>query len=154
MFGLVVLGIALFVLVAALAYGVYQTYRIEHQTNQKLFLSGTLPSPLPNDFYKGNQFTGLGDSWRGKVFDSSTQRGINKFGDGERFVFQTYPAQGLRDKHLQVLRIDYNQKGNPWWLHFIVDEVVQIEPDHYLGKVHVRVIPGLVFTLSYFELQK
>jgi len=131
--------------------GTVQTYRVQHRPAQQQFTSGTVPALLPNGFHQGNPFSGIGKHWQGKVFDANNGTGINKFDDGERFVFKIYPATGLRDKQ-QVLKIDYNQPGNPLWLRFIVDEIVQTSPGHYLGKVHVRVIPGIVFTLTYFEL--
>jgi hypothetical protein len=143
------LGLVIFIIV-----GLYKTFQVEHAANQKLFLSGRLPNPSPDGFYKGNAFTGRGKDWQGKLFDRVHQTGINRFSDGQRFVFKTYQARGLRDGNLTVLRIDYNQPGNPWWLHFIVDEVVETSPGHYLGKVHLKVIPDLPFTLTYFELSQ
>ncbi len=144
-----VLGLAGFVV-----WGLVQTYKADHSPNQKLFLSGHVPNPLPEGFYKGNNFTGIGKDWQGKSFDRTRQTGINQFSDGQRYTFKTYEAHGLRDKQLNILKIDYNQPGNPWWLHFIVDEIVETSPGHYLGKVHLKVIPGLPFTLTYFELTK
>lgn len=134
--------------------GTRKTQQIESSPKQKLFLSGKIPDPSPDGFYKGNAFTGFGKDWQGKVFDASKNSGINKFADGKRYVFKTYEAKGLRDKNLKVLRIDYSQPGNPWWLKFIVDEIVETSPGHYLGKMHLNVIPGMPFTLTYFELTK
>ncbi len=145
------IGLGLLILISL---GLYKTYKVEHSANQDLFRNGKLPNPLPDGFYKGNSFNGLGADWQGKVFDANKQTGINRFKNGQRYVFKTYEAQGLRDRATTVLRIDYNQPGNPWWLHFIVDEIVETSPGHYLGKVHLRIIPGLPFTLSYFELSK
>ena len=34
------------------------------------------------------------------------------------------------------------------------DEIVQIAPNHYLGKLQVRIIPNYPFTLMFFELKK
>ncbi|MEX2055128.1 MAG: hypothetical protein WD972_03005, partial [Candidatus Andersenbacteria bacterium] len=83
--------------------------------------------------------------------------GINVFDDAgqrnERYPFKTYTAPGIRDEALQVLKIDYNIQGNPWWLKFILDEVVEVAPNTLLGKVHVHV-GSLAFTLSYFTLEK
>ena len=150
-------GLALSVLLAALiltslAAGMYQTRKMERDPRHAIFRSGKLPSPPPDGFYKGTEFTGRGKSWQGKVFDRAASTGINQFTDGQRYRFKTYAAQGLRDKDKTVFRIDYNQPGNPWWLRFIVDEIVQIAPGQYQGKVHLQVIPGLPFTISYFEL--
>lgn len=145
-----ILGITL---LATVAVGLSRTYSVEHSINQPKFVKGSVPSP--NGFYKGNEQTGIGKSWQGKVFNQKEQTGINRFTDGEQFVFTTYRAKGLRDKNTEVLRIDYNQKENPWWLRwFIVDEIVEVKPDKYLGKVHLKLIPGMPFTLMYFELGK
>ncbi len=150
----IVLFVVSFILFVLIVFGLYKTYKVEHSKNQAAFRGGKLPEPLPDGFYKGNLFKGLGANWQGKVFDQAQHTGINQFSDGQRFVFKTYQAQGLRDRNTTVLRIDYNQKGNPWWLHFVVDEIVEVEPGHYLGKVHLKIIPGLPFTVSYFELSK
>lgn len=147
-------ALLLLVLLVGIGAGLYQTRKIERSSNQAKFRSGSVPKPLPEGFYQGNEFTGLGKNWQGKVFDRANNTGINRFADGQRFTFTTYPAAGLRDKDTQVLRIDYNQKGNPWWLHFVVDEIVQTQPGHYLGKIHIKAIPGLTFTLGYFELSQ
>jgi hypothetical protein len=140
------------VVLIAVAIGLYQTRKMERSANQAKFRGGQLPNPLPDGPYKGNAFTGLGRNWQGKVFNRSQSTGINQFADGQRYAFKTYAAAGLRDKDRQVLRIDYNQSGNPLWLRFIVDEIVQTSPGHYLGKIHVKIIPGLPFSLGYFEL--
>ncbi len=142
------------VVLVGIAAGLYQTRKVEHSADQAKFRSGTVPEPLPDGFYQGNAFTGLGKNWQGKVFDRAKATGINQFAEGQRFTFTTYPAAGLRDHDRQVLRINYNQPGNPWWLHFVTDEIVQTQPGHYLGKIHIRPLPGLVFTLGYFELSQ
>jgi hypothetical protein len=139
-------------LLVCVAAGLYQTHKVERAANQAKFRGGRLPSPLPDGPYKGNAFTGLGKNWQGKVFDRNKNVGINQFADGQRYSFRTYAAPGLRDQDIQVLRIDYNQSGNPLWLRFVVDEIVQTTPGHYLGKIHVKIIPGLPFSLGYFEL--
>lgn len=142
------------VLLSALATGLYRNYQIEHSEYQQSFLQGSIPNPTPDGFYRGDEHSDMGKSWEGKTFDASQQTGINKFSDGDRFRFKTSQARGLRDKNTKVLRIDYSQPGNPWWLRFITDEIVQTSPGHFLGKVHLRVIPGLPFTLMYFTLTK
>jgi hypothetical protein len=150
--GIILVIVLAVALLGGSAFGWYVTYRAEHSPNQPLFKRGKPPESAPNGFYQGNRFSGLGEGWQGKIFNSAEQTGINKFADGERYRFKTFVARGLRDRKQEVLRIDYNQSGNPWWLRFIVDEVVETTPGHYLGKVHLKLIPGLPFTLSYFEL--
>ncbi len=120
---------------------------------KKNFLKGTYPSPLPNGFYKGT-VQNLNTNWKGKIFDASSSAGVNLFGDKKVYPFKTYKGKGLQDKNLDVLKIDYNIPKNPFWLRFILDEIVQIDTDKYLGKVHLRLIPGLPFSLGYFRLER
>ena len=100
--------------------------------------------------------------WRGKTFDPARQRGDNIFtkdsyllarifnplyrgfaGDGAKtyrgFAFRTYTAPGLFDKDRTVLKIDYNLTENPaLTVRRVLDELVQLDEDLYLGKAHVR----------------
>ena len=100
--------------------------------------------------------------WRGKTFDPARQRGDNIFtkdsyllarffnplyrgfaGDGANtyrgFAFRTYTAPGLFDTDRTVLKIDYNLKENPPpTVRRVLDELVQLDQDLYLGKAHVR----------------
>lgn len=55
------------------------------------------------------------------------------------FAFRTYVAPGLFDKDRSVLKIDYNLKENPpLTVRRVLDELVQLSDDLYLGKAHVR----------------
>ena len=100
--------------------------------------------------------------WRGKTLDASRQRGDNIFSkdshflarvfnplyrgfinDGSNtyrgFAFHTYTAPGLFDKDRTVLKIDYNLKENPGLtVRRVLDELVQLDNQLYLGKAHVR----------------
>lgn len=100
--------------------------------------------------------------WRGKTFDASQQRGENILtkdsyllarlfnplyqefvtdtSDTYRaFAFRTYTAPGLADPDRMVLKIDYNLKENPaFTVRRVLDELVQIDNDMYLGKAHVH----------------
>ena len=138
----------------ALIVGVVHTIIVESNSSQALFHQGTIPHQLPDGFYKGKVSADIPrGSWQGKVFSATAATGTNQFDGAQRYHFKMYPAKGLRDKHTDVLRIDYRQPGNPLWLSFIVDEVVLTRPGHFLGKVHLH-IAGLTFTLAYFELDK
>lgn len=143
---------------AAAAVGLVRTWHMEHSKNQKLFLGGVVPNPAPDGLYRGS-VSGPKVSWLGKRFSAATSRGINSFDDDtdgqrEQYPFRTYVGKGLRDLGTDVFKIDYNVPENPWWLRTILDEIVEIDPGHYLGKVHVQLIPGYPFTLAYFELEK
>ena len=100
--------------------------------------------------------------WRGKSFESTQQRGDNIFtkdsyplarlfnplyrgfvNDGPKtyrgFAFRTYTAPGLFDTDRTVLKIDYDLKENPGLtVRRVLDELVQLDDDLYLGKAHVR----------------
>lgn len=96
----------------------------------------------------GNQTT-----WQGKEFFATSNTGINNFSDGQRYKFKTYKAKSISSDK-QVLKIDYDIPGNPFWIRRIVDELVEVEPGKYQGKVYLRYLPGLTFTLTYFTLEK
>ncbi len=138
--------------------GMVRTWQMETSRNQILFAGGKAPEIALDGFYNG-LVEGLEISWMGKKFDAATQTGINVFDDGngvqeERYPFKTAFAKGIEDKHTDVITIDYNIPTNPFWLRPIIDEIVEVAPDTYLGKLHVRLIPGYPFTVSYFELSK
>ena len=111
---------------------------------------------MPIGLYKGTAEE-LGEvSWKGKKF-LGEGKGINLFEyDGvvdEKFTFTIYEAKSLRGGH-QVLRIDYNQPGNPLWLRFIADEIVSVGEDRFLGVVYITAVPGLPFRMGYFRLER
>lgn len=122
---------------------------ILHSPNQKLFLSGKVPNPLPSGLYKGS--VNFKTSWQGKKFDASKSMGINLISGKEKYPFKTYVGKGLAD-NIDVLKIDYNIPQNPFWLRFILDEIVEISSGKYLGKVHINFF-GLPFSLGYFRLE-
>ncbi len=136
---------------------VLRTMQMEHTKDQLLFSGGTVPRPAPEGLYQGS-VTGARVSWKGKKFVSATATGINVFagesGEVEKYPFKTSYEKGLRDSDLDVLAIDYNLPENPWWLRPVIDEIVAVAPDEYLGKLHIRLIPGYPFTLAYFRLKK
>lgn len=143
------------VVVAALAWGIYRTWRSEKSSNQAVFTGGSATLPTEG-FYRGS-VTGYTGSWQGKnIYDDGS--GENVFAEADttatRYPFILATGTGLRDKSLAVVILDYNQPGNPWWLKFIVDEMVATGPTTYLGKVHVRIAPKLVLTLGYFTLER
>lgn len=99
--------------------------------------------------------------WLGKRFDRSSQTGDNlltrsaknpsralfrgyqlqEAGDGNyaAFKFRTYVAPGMLDPDVQALKIDYDSEENPSFLiRDILDELVQVVPGAYLGKVLLR----------------
>lgn len=151
------LALVVIVVAGGLAYGYYRTLLSEGGPKQDAFVKGTFPSPLPVGLLKGT-VDGRQVSWKGKKLNADHQTGINIFagetGEEERYPFKTYQAKGLRDPDLDVFRIDYDLPGNPSWLRRITDEIVQVEKGTYLGKVHLRILPGYPFTMGYFRLEQ
>jgi len=149
------LVLALVVIFILLGFG--RTWQMEHSPAQQAFAKGIIPHPLPDGFLAGS-VSGK-TSWLGKKFAAAQMRGINVFDAGngaesERYPFVMSTGAGVRDAKMQVVKIDYEIPGNPFWLRRILDEVVEIAPGHYLGKLHVRIIPGIPFTLGYFDLKQ
>jgi hypothetical protein len=139
-------------------YGIVRTQKVESDPRQKIFAAGRAPDTSIDGLYHGS-LQGREVSWKGKKFQSADATGINVFQSKEgavteRFPFRTYSGRGIKDKKTAVLKIDYGQKGNPWWLRRIVDEVVEVGPGELLGKVHVKWILGMTFTMGYFKLEK
>src|SRR5215211_1645097 len=99
--------------------------------------------------------------WLGKRFDAATATGDNimlpsarllaklvwpsyrfqSLGDGRyaAFRFRSYAGAGALDRDRRVLKIDYDWDENPNFLiRDILDELVQVVPDVYLGKALLR----------------
>lgn len=134
------------------AYMSYRTVQTEKNEAQTRFAAGSMPDPLPNGKYKGIVVDYKGE-WKGKSFNAAESTGINQFGDTDKYPFKTYTATGLRDANLKVLRIDYNVADNPLYLRFLRDEITQVSPGHYQGKIMIQWF-GAVFTVGYFQLEQ
>lgn len=146
---------------------------------QKQFLTGRLPENPPEGFYKGAAHL-LGDKsvpWLGKSFDSANDLGFNIFtpkgasllkimtplyklfavnadGNTNAYNFKTFAGAGLKDENVQVIKLDYDSAENPFLIRIILDEIVEIAPEEFLGKVHLKVFPGVYSTIGYFGLKK
>jgi hypothetical protein len=100
--------------------------------------------------------------WQGKAFDPAARTGLNHFhptratslsltaafpahpqrrlpGRIEAFPFRNRVGWGALDPDVQVLKIDYDFEANPALIRHVLDELVQIAPGRYLGKVLFRV---------------
>jgi len=143
--------------VGGIFLGLVRTRKIQTSDNQKRFLAGVVPNPAPDGFFKGST-TEYKGSWQGKEFDATHSWGSNVFKENgelkKRFPFKTYVGKGLADRNLDVLKIDYNIRENPLWLRLILDEIVEVKPGKYLGKLHLRLFLFLPFSLGYFTLEK
>jgi hypothetical protein len=107
-----------------------RTIYIQSTPEQKIFKKGHIPSVAPQGEYRG-KVKNLDTSWIGKEFFPERSGGINNFRE-----------------NLEIM------KKYPFWLKFILDEIVETEPNKFLGKVHIRLLPQLNFTLGFFTLEK
>ena len=144
--------------IVLIAFGFLRTWQVQRNKNQALFTKGTVPDAKPDGFFNGT-VVGIKASWIGKKFDAEKSTGINVFNNnkGERvdkYPFATTIDNGLLDKNLKVIKIIYDIPGNPFWLRCITDEIVQIAPNEYLGKIIIKIIPSYPFALGYFKLKK
>lgn len=145
----------------------------------KKFVEGRAPQTPPNGFYKGTAHI-LFDKpvpWLGKSFDSPNQLGFNIFtplgakilkistplykrfgtnkdGNTDAYYFKTRTDAGLKDPQLKVIKLDYDARGNPVLIRVILDEIVEVAPEQYLGKIHLKVFPKFYSTIGYFSLEK
>ena len=117
----------------------------------QLFLKGTVPKEL-DGLYKGkllevipaNFVESLGSivaklwlPWYGKEFYNK-QRGDNLFPFRiHAFQFQTRIKKGLKDD-IQVMQLDYNLPENPRKVRNVIDELVCIGTNKYLGKAYLQ----------------
>ncbi len=135
----------------------YRTWKSKHAPEQAEFLKGTVPNPVFEEFYKGST-TFYHSSWLGKTFYSAKNTGDNRFSAGDKtenkYPFITYAGPGFQDAGLQTFKIDYKLPANQFWIRPILDEIVEVAPGKYLGKIHYRLIPGYPFTIGYFRLEK
>src|SRR3989338_8337508 len=102
-----------------LLFGYGRHFRTQHSANQKMFLAGTVPNPMPDGLLKGS-VTGLQTSWQGKSFNATASTGINNFSkngvETQSYPFKTSVGKGVADKNLEVLKIDYNLPENKWYM--------------------------------------
>lgn len=139
-------------------FGMMRTYKMEHGDKQDKFVKGSADISSLDGDYTGVAHGLDNTSWKGKSLHAADQSGINRIKQSDellkKYPFKFFVRKGLRDKNMDVIVLDYNQPGNPWWLKYIVDEMVEVSSQEYLGKVHVQVTSGIVFTLGYFTLSK
>lgn len=114
--------------------------------------------------------------WLGKTFAATTGTGLNRFSPTtatrvwlwamfpthrseqalpdriEAFPFRTRVAPGELDPRVDVLKIAYDFEANPAPIRHVLDELVQIAPGRYLGKVLFRV-RDRYYRIGFFSLQ-
>ena len=141
------------------------------------FLSGRLVATStwgPWDSFV-QRMAGLWMPWVGKSFQEGAKTGLNRFrptagarlwlrlvfpthaprdsGDRlEAFPFRTTVGPGEIDRDVGVLKIDYDFEANPALIRRVLDELVQIAPGLYLGKVLFRLF-GRFYRVGFFSLR-
>lgn len=176
------LAVAMYLAIAVIAIiilGSLITFIIERSPYQPAFVAGRAPDQGPDGFHPGEAHV-LFDKktpWLGKQFDRQAQIGFNIFtplgarilkvasplyqkfsvneeGNTRAYYFKTYIGKGRKDVNTDVFKLDYDMPENPFWIRAILDEVVEIAPREYLGKIHVKFLPGFFVTIGYFGLRE
>lgn len=140
------------------------------------FYKGTLDMLIPKNLLEQiEEFVAkIWLPWYGKQFNKKTNSGDNllpevlqpllrsKYGnktfgkkDGNRihaFPFKTKITKALQDP-MQVLQLNYNLPQNPGKVRDIIDELVQIDKNTYLGKAYLKEKNGFRL-IAFFSLRK
>lgn len=164
------------IIAAILILGSLVTWFVEQSPYHEMFGQGRVPD-APDGFHPGMAHV-LFDKqtpWLGKHFDRQRQVGYNVFtplgakilkfaspfyrkfnvneeGNTRAYYFKTWIGKGKKDRQLDVFKLDYDSPENPLFIRIILDEVVEIAPQQYLGKIHVKFLPGFFVTIGYFGL--
>src|SRR4051812_22706246 len=113
-----ILLVPLVLLIGFIGIFIWRHITTQHSKNQQLFLHGSVTPTLPQGFLKGS--VNFKTTWQGKRFDSKTQTGINVFKTDEKktenYPFTYYEGKGIVDPSITVIKIDYNNSMNPWYL--------------------------------------
>jgi len=179
---MLVLWILLSIVAAILVWIVFWAvvgFIVNRGRRHREFIAGGLPENAPDGFYRGTAHV-LFDRpvpWLGKSFAAADQLGFNIFtpqgasilkilsplykrfglnadGNTDAYYFQTRTGPGLKDRDVNVIKLDYDAPENPLPVRIILDEIVEIAPEQFLGKIHVKVFPGFFTTIGYFGLKK
>jgi hypothetical protein len=161
------------------AIWVLTSFFVGKSKKQEQFVANTAPATGPEGFYRGAAYL-LGNQpvpWLGKTFESGQHHGFNVFtpkgasmlkiltplyklfrinsdGNTEAYYFKTSIGSGLKDVDTQVFKLDYDSPENPFLIRIILDEMVEVGPNEFLGKVHMKVLPGYYATIGFFGLRK
>jgi hypothetical protein len=115
--------------------------------------------------------------WKGKTFDPEAKEGRNAFTSGFRAVqnvlwpgydldrpladrrFTSFPfttwdgPSAFTPGGADVRKIDYEHPQSPWLIRDILDELIQIDEDLFLGQALLRV-RGRPHRVAWFELRR
>ena len=165
--------------IAWLGFWMLVTYLVGQSKRQRDFIDGRTPTIAPDGFYKGSAYM-LGNRpvpWLGKSFKSGNAKGFNVFtpkgasllklmtplyklfhldGDGntDAYYFKTGTGSAFKDADVSVFKLDYDLPENPFLIRIILDEMVEVAPNEFLGKVHMKVFPGYYATIGFFGLNR
>ena len=162
-----------------LAFWMVLSVAVTHSSRQRTFLSGRPLRDPPKGFYRGTAHLlgGRPVPWLGKSFIPEGNLGFNIFtprgarllklltplydrfrvnadGNTEAYTFKTSSGPGFKDRNVDTFKLDYNSPENPFLIRIILDEIVEIAPQQFLGKVHLKVFPGYFATIGYFGLSR
>jgi len=162
-----------------LGFWMLLTFFVGRSEWQKQFTAASAPAEVPAGFYNGTAYL-LGSKpvpWLGKSFESENQKGFNIFtpkgasllkiltplyklfrlnadGNTDAYYFATSTGPGFKDKEIDLFKLDYDSPENPFLIRIILDEMVEVAPQEFLGKVHMKVFPGYYATIGFFGLRK
>lgn len=166
-------------LIAWVMFWIGLSFLVGRSARQEQFLRGTLPTSPPDQFYRGSAYL-LGNRpvpWLGKSFEKENNLGFNIFtpkggqllkvmtplykrfrtnvdGNTEAYNFKTSIGAGFKDNEIDTFKLDYDSSENPFLIRIILDEIVEVAPEEFLGKVHMKVFPGYYATVGFFGLRK
>src|SRR5258708_3154617 len=106
--------------------------------NLEGFYKGTLALVIPKYpiEYFGNFFSKFWLPWHGKTFTKN--KGINNVSFGiTAFSFSTKITKGIED-NINLLQLNYDVPENPSMIRKIIDELVEVEKNNYLGKAYLK----------------
>jgi hypothetical protein len=162
-----------------MAIWILTSFFVGKSERQKRFVASSAPASGPDGFYKGTAYL-LGNRpvpWLGKSFENGEDQGFNIFtphgasllkiltplyklfrmnndGNTDAYYFKTSTGRGLKDENTTVFKLDYDSPENPFLIRIILDEMVEVGPEEFLGKVHMKVFPGYYATIGFFGLKK
>ena len=162
-----------------LGFWMLVTHFVGLSKRQREFIAGTAPTVAPDGFYNGSAYL-LGSRpvpWLGKSFESGNAKGfniftprgasllkivtpfyklfrLNKDGNTDAYYFKTSVGPGFKDAGVSVFKLDYDTPQNPFLIRIILDEMVEVAPGEFLGKVHMKVFPGYYATIGFFGLNR
>ncbi len=153
-----IIEILLSLLIVFCVFGFYRTWKTGTYPEYAQFVAGSAPVALPQEGLWRGTAPELGEiAWKGKKFLAGN-RGINLFEksgvSSEAYPFAYLVTDSIGFPGKKILKLDYAQKENPWWLQFITDEMVSVGENAFLGIVYITLIPGSPFRMGYFRLEK